>query len=78
MDETKKAKITRFLDDRIMSDSVRDVIFNSFLKPKPLCDVNLLAASRLAIDLLQEAWHDLERFRDNKENEKKPLKQIGL
>lgn len=61
-EELKKEKLGRFLTDTIMVKCVYDVLIASFLKPHPLCDVNLLAASRLAIDLLQEGWEDLEKF----------------
>lgn len=77
INETQKNKIDRFLNDEVMSEAVREVILNSFLKPKPNRDVYQLAASRLAIDLLDESWKDLERFRNVVEQEKKQGGQIG-
>lgn len=78
INETQKNKIDRFLNDEVMSEAVKEVILNSFLKPKPNRDVYQLAASRLAIDLLDESWKDLERFRNVVEQEKKQGGQIGL
>lgn len=78
MNPTQKAKITRFLDDTVMSDSVYDVLLSTFLKPQKNNDVQFLAASRIAIDLLQEAWKTLDGYRIEKDNEINQIKQIGL
>ena len=42
-------------------DAVHDVIMSSFLKPS-IKEVNYLAASRIAIDLLGDAWKELGRY----------------
>lgn len=58
-------KIARFLDDKAMNQAVYDVLFNCFLKDAK-GDVQTLAAQRIALSLLQEAWRELERYRPTK------------
>lgn len=61
MNDTQKAKISRFLADKVMSEAVYDVLRESFLKDKTR-DIHVLAASRLALDLLRDGWKELERI----------------
>lgn len=76
--ETKKAKIDRFLKDELMSQAVFEVLSKAFMKPQKIADVNFLAASRIAIDLLQDAWKELEKNRLLEDKEPNQLKQVGL
>lgn len=79
MDLDKKEKINRFLSDAVMSSSVYEVLLDSFLDTeKYKNDVQLLAASRIAIDLLQEGWKDLQKYKKQAEAIKSELKQVGL
>jgi F0F1-type ATP synthase delta subunit len=78
INENQKSRITRFLNDEATSDAVKQAILNSFLKSKPNRDVYQLAASRLAIDMLDEAWRDLERFKDSVNEKISVGKQVGL
>jgi flagellin-specific chaperone FliS len=61
MKDHQKQKIQRFLQDEVMSSSVYDVILSSFLKSQGSEDVNVLAAERIAISLLQDAWKELKK-----------------
>lgn len=64
MNETvKQQKIARFLADEAMASIVKDVLLANYLKPAKDKDVQYLAASRIAIDLLQDGWRELERYR---------------
>lgn len=47
--------------DRDMVESLKKLFLSSFLKPKSL-DVQILASSRIAIDLLDKAFRDLENL----------------
>lgn len=79
MDEnTKQIKIDRFLKDEAMSNAVYDVIHDSFLKYKGQRDVQILAAERLALDFLDEAWKELKKYETNKGDLSPPFKQVGL
>ena len=49
------------MNDEQLSETVHDVLLRAFMKPAPVSDVYVLAASRLAIDLLEQAWKELKR-----------------
>lgn len=79
MDIQKQEKIKKFLSDKAMSQAVKEVLINSFLKTRGVMEVNFLAASRIAIDLLDLGFKDLERISKSAENnEDTPIKQVGL
>lgn len=71
-------KIKRFLADKVMSQSVRDVLTSSFLKNRGQRDVHTLAAERLAIDLLDSAWKELERIASAEPREMSETKNPGI
>ncbi len=78
MNPTQKEKINRFLMDKTMAVSVYEVLLQSFLKPKPHGDVHILAASRVAIDLLQEGWRELEKYREKTDGVVESVGNVGL
>lgn len=80
MESEKKEKVKRFLADTLMSIAVYDIILQTFLYPKrdQSDSVELLAAERIAIRLLKEAWSELEKFKNKTESEKREIEQIGL
>lgn len=61
-----------------MSETVFNIIQTSFLKAKPNQDVNQLAASRIAIDLLGEALKELNKYKDDTQKDNKELNQVGM
>ena len=63
MDE--RAKLKRFASDLAMKDAVYRVLLTAFLKPRKDADVHTLAAKSISIDMLQEAWKDIERYRED-------------
>lgn len=74
----KNAKIKYFLEDRVMSEAVKEAILKTFLEESEGSDVNTLAAERIAIKLLTKALKNLETYR---QVEKKTLSEeinIGL
>ena len=73
-----KEKIKMFVADKEMMEAVRKVILESYLKPQKDKDVQTLAASRIAIDLLQDAWRDLKKISLEEQGDIKKLTQIGL
>lgn len=79
MDEkTRQEKVRRFLMDEVMASAVHDIILKAFLKNPPGEDVNVLAAERIAINLLQQAWKDLERWGKLAEDVNSEKTQVGL
>ena len=77
MTPDKKAKIARFINDRLMAETIYDIFLQSFLKTKDR-DVHNLAASMIAIEHLNEAWKELEKLKNEQDSEEKGRKQIGL
>ncbi len=78
MNDTQKNKLERFMMDTVMSDSVYEVIRDSFLRNRGQRDLQILAAERIAIDLLNDAWKELTKFRSEKEQQVNEIKQVGL
>jgi len=78
MSELQKEKIRRFLADPVMYETIRGVITRTFLKPKGEENVQLLAAERIAINLLEEAFKELERHKAEEDKDVNKLKQVGL
>ena len=82
MTDAEKEKLKRFLNDKVMSKAVYDLLLASFLAPRVQksmdADVMILAASRLAIDLLGEAWKELQKFKSEEEKEEKILTNLGV
>lgn len=78
MTDTEKTKIVRFLNDESMSNAVHEVLLRSFLKPSALADVNMLAASRIAIDLLEDAWKELGKYKSQEKRDVQAGTNVGL
>lgn len=79
MDNYKKGKIQKFLEDKGMADSVFEAIEDSFKdNARNTKDVQLLAANMLGIVLLEKSRGELNRFKDKNEENQSTLKQVGL
>lgn len=78
MDETQKEKINRFLSDEVMAGAVKKVLVDAFLKDRGDKDVQTLAASRIAIDLLEDGWKTLNKVKNKEEKEDKLSSNPGL
>ena len=77
MNKGEREKINRFLNDVGMSDAVHTTLIKSFLKTRGDRDVHLLAAAKIAIELLDEAWKDMSRMKDE-ETLPSSVRQVGL
>lgn len=78
IDRTKQEKLNRFMHDENMNQAVYKVMLDAFLSPHRSHDVQSLAASRMAIDLLNEAWKDLEQYKNNPQSVANTPLQPGL
>lgn len=78
MNPQKIEKIKRFLSDKAMSESVKEVLLSSFLKSKGDRDVQLLAASMIAVEKLEEGFKELIRISRSDEDKPKETGQVGL
>jgi hypothetical protein len=79
MNLDQQAKVKRFINDTLMSDTIREIIEKTFLMPSGSKDVQYLAAERLALDFLQEAWREFEKYKDSVgEKENKIQDNVGM
>lgn len=69
MDNLEKEKLNQFANDTAMNRAVRKLIESAILKPKGNKDVNYLAAERVALDVVAEAWKDLDKFKPESDRE---------
>ena len=70
MNNIQTVKIQKFLADEMMSSSVKSVLESFCLAKSKDRDVHNLAARFLAIEILEDAWKELEKSRQVSENEK--------
>ena len=81
LQEIQKEKVRQFLNDKIMSDAVKQVFLAVFLNreyTKVSSDVYVMAASRLAVDFLFEGFKKLEEYRKVEQRVKEKLVNPGL
>lgn len=64
--------------DDTMVQAVYEVMRDSFLKNKGQRDIQIMAAERIAIDLLADAWKELLKFKKSDKNQPTLTKQVGL
>lgn len=76
MTENQIIKVRRFLGDAEMQNIIKKTLCDSFLKKREN-DVHILAAQTLAVQCLEEAWRELERYRVETK-QKDNLGNIGL
>lgn len=77
-DKTQQHKIKSFLADRIMTDAVKSVLRETFLKSSGAQEVQTLAAERMAINLLEEGFKELKKFSNKAQQEIKEAGNVGL
>lgn len=73
MNPDQQEKLKRFVNDRLMAETVHNLLLKEFLVGDNNASVEVLAAERIAINLLQDAWKTLERYGDVN-NEPRPQK----
>ena len=78
MNPTQIEKVKQFANDNAMSEAVYYVLLKSFLRRKERTDVNITAAERIAIDLLEDGWKEIQKHKNTSPAKKKELEQVGL
>jgi len=78
LNQTQKQKIKGFIADKTMSNAVKEVLRESYMKKSGATDVNTLAAERIAINLLEEGFRELKKHSNETERDEKVANQIGL
>ena len=77
IDALTQEKIKQFLNDKVMSDAVKVFMEAAILKSKGQRDVYVLAAERIALDVLKEAWLDMQRLKGSEEKQE-DKKNVGI
>lgn len=78
MNDLQLEKLKRFANDQDVSSAVFKLLEDALLKPVNTTDVHKLAAERIAIDVLRDAWKELDKHRSRSPIEQKEGRQIGL
>jgi hypothetical protein len=78
MNDVQIEKLKKFANDSVMNETIYGVLLDSFTKPKPHAQVNELAASYIALGLLQDAWREIGKHKVVREGEDKKGSNVGL
>lgn len=70
-------KLRQFINNEPMARAVYDALLHRFIR-KETADIYVLAASKIAINLLQEVWKELEALKNGVEEDKKEVGNIGM
>lgn len=76
MNDQQIAKIKQFLGDKEMQGTIKSLLRDKFLEKKNT-EIHYLAAQTLSVQLLEESWTEMERYKQN-ETVKPKDRQIGL
>jgi hypothetical protein len=64
MNPTELSKLNRFANDIQMRDAVREVIECEIMKPTKDRDVQNLSARYIALEILRDAFKEIDRYKD--------------
>lgn len=64
--------------DETMSNTIKKVLRETFLKDSGVRDVYTLASERIAINLLEEGFKELKKYSNETKKLEKDTKNIGL
>ena len=74
----EKAKIRGFMADKAMVEIVKEVLMNEFLKENARSEIHALAAERIAINLLNDAFQELGRLCQVEKESINKLENVGF
>jgi len=78
MNQLNQEQIKRFANNTELNEAVKEVLLKTFMKEKSGADVNILASQTLAINLLHEAWREIEEYKNRPQTEDNQRSQIGI
>lgn len=78
MTEHEIGKVKMFMGDTIMSDLIYQSLMDAFLKRRQGEDIQMKAARMTAIELLQDAWGELEKVRGRDKPTSSEPRQRGM
>lgn len=71
-------QLKRFANNTEMNEAVKEVLLEVYMRKPSNADANVLAGHFIAIDLLQEAWREIDEYRSKPEEETPVKTQIGI
>lgn len=74
----KQERLKQFINNKITSNIVYETLRDSFLKKRGRRDIYILASERLAVELLDEAWKEIEKYKESNNDKSSENRQIGL
>lgn len=78
LNKTEENKIKGFMADEMMAGAVKKVLTETFLRSQKTADVNTLAAERIALILLDEAYKELKRYSNPQGQKERSIDNPGL
>ena len=78
MNPDKIARIKQFMGDKALSATIKEVLREAYLEDTGVTDVNTLASERIAINKLEKAWKNLEKYKNQDNQEPEEKGNIGL
>jgi len=78
MNPYETEKLQRFMMDKVMVDTVFKVFKDSFLKSRKSQDVQYLAAKALAIEFLEDAQRELNKYKTDPKEEDNTREPVGI
>lgn len=78
MQEIHKTKLVKFASDPEMCAAVKELMMNHFSKASGTDLVETLAAERIAINLLKNAFKEIDRYANQSNINRSNPSQIGL
>ena len=78
LNNNEQHKIKAFTADKVMSNAVKKVLMEVFIKDSGTTDVQTLASEKIAILLLQRGFKELKKYSNIADQEVKKIIQVGL
>ena len=78
LNNNEQHKIKAFTADKVMSNAVKKVLMEVFIKDSGTTDVQTLASEKIAILLLQSGFKELKKYSNIADQEVKKIIQVGL
>lgn len=66
MNERQISNVRSFISSKDVSDDVYTLLLRNFLAKRDGADVQTMAAQMIAVQLLNDAWSEMERMRGEK------------
>lgn len=74
----QEERVRRFINDRITAEAVFNTLLASYLKTPKDADVQVLAASMIAVEKLRAGWREMERLQTPEEKTPHQFAQVGM